>query len=269
VKPLLTLAAIVVGVPVSGASVLRASEIPWFRTPDDRAYCTFGDPFVCFRPSDGFYIRLKGIFQKYPTFTRGQSDRYRGYRNRHVDVLEFGQVRYSSDAEVITCWSRRQGVTCKHYDSGLTFWIGRRAGYRIFVQPPGRAPTVRPFFRTPFGAYCGLSLDNLEPSSPFLLCWTPRDGLLLSLVHSLSNPKAGYEYQEHVKNLRPRGYILLPAGHVFTWRCRSVGSGYAHRCSTRRGIPVFTCTSRVGGLTCRGRAGHGFWIGRARNFDVF
>ncbi len=265
----MALAAILVGVPVSGASVLPPSETPWFRTPNDRAYCTFGDPFVCFRPSDGFYIRLKGIFRKYPTFTRGQSDRYRGYRNRRVDVLEFGQVRYSSDAEVITCWSRRSGLTCKHYESGLTFWIGRRGGYRIYVPPPGRAPTVRPFFRTPFGAYCGLSVDNLEPSVPVLLCWTPRDGLLLSLVHGVSQPGAGYSYEEHVKGLRPAGYRLLAAGRDFAWRCRSVNPESAESCSTRWGIPVFTCKSRRDGLTCRNRRAQGFWIGRTRNFSVF
>ncbi len=271
-KRLATLAA----VTAAGAGV--AAVIPpydievgtAFRTPDHAAYCDLGaGSFFCFRPRDGFFIRLGHLWGKQPTFTKGFGDRYRGYRNRRLRLIRFGKTWYSSDAEVMTCWSRRGGLTCKHYDSGLTFWIGRRGGYRIYVQPPGRAPTVRPFFRTPFGAYCGLSLDNLEPSVPVLLCWTPSDGLLLSLVHSLSHPRAGYVHEEHVEGLRPPGYSLLPAGRVFAWRCRSVTSGLAERCSTRRGTAVFTCSSRVGGLTCRNRYKHGFWVGRKRNFSVF
>jgi hypothetical protein len=268
VKRLLALAVIAVGVPAAGASVIPPSQTQWsFRTPDDGAYCAFSDPFVCFRPSDGFYVQFKGIFRKYPKFVRGRSNRYLGYQNARVPLLRFGEVRYSSDAEVVTCWSRRSGVTCKHYDSGLSFWIGRRSGYRIYVQPPGRAPIVRPFFRTPFGAHCGLSLDNLEPSAPVLLCWTPRDGLLLSLAHRASG--AGYAYEENVKGLRPAGYPLLAAGRDFIWRCRSVGADFADRCSTTRGTPVFTCENRRNGLTCRNRRAQGFWTGHDRNFYVF
>jgi hypothetical protein len=239
-----------------------------FRTAGDAAYCDLaGASFFCFRPRDGFTIRIGHLGTKRPTFTRGYSDRYRGYRNERVRLLPFGRAWFSSDAEVITCWSRRSGLTCKHYDSGLTFWLDRRIGYRIYIQAPGRAPTVQPFFRTSGGVYCGLDLDTLEPSRPGILCWTPRDGLLVSIHHG--EHRGDYGYQAHVKGLRPSGYAVLPLGHDFVWRCGSVDAFFAERCSTKRGLPIFRCASRRSGLTCRNRAGHGFWVGRNGNFSVF
>jgi hypothetical protein len=266
VKRALALAAILVGVPGGGAGAASRVETPWsFRTPGGATYCGLSDGFVCLRPSDGFYIRLTRLPRTYPDFATGWSDRYRGYRNLQVRLLRFGQTWYTSDAEVIRCQSSRRGVTSKHW-GGLFFRIGRHTGYRISVEASGRAPTVQPFFRTPLGAYCGLGLDTLEPARPGLLCWTPRDGLLVSIGQG--ERKGDYVYEEHVKGLRPHGYRLLAAGHTFTWRCRKVDAFFAERCSTTHGVAVFVCTSRADGLRCRNRTGHGFLIGR-RSFSVF
>jgi hypothetical protein len=114
-------------------------------------------------------------------------------------VPGFGKVFYPSDAATVTCWSRTTGLTCKHYN-GVSFWIGRTRGYRIFYDAPGFVPHVRPLFRTSFGVRCGIELDNLEPANPVLLCWHPSDGLQLTIAHD----RAGYGGQHSRAERRPR-----------------------------------------------------------------
>ena len=214
-------------------------------------YCALGDPFVCFRPSDGRYVSMRGIFRKHPWFTSGVDERYRGYRSRRVRVLRLGKVWYSSDAEVMTCWSRSRGVTCKHYE-GLSFFLGQERGHRFFVDPPGRPPTVTPLFRTALGVYCGLPQSFAEVAT--LLCWTPRDGLLVSVSED-QKKRGHWDRDEQLKGFRPRGYRLLCAGRQFAWR--------------PRGVTVFSCSSRGSGITCKNQHERGFRIGRQRDFDVF
>lgn len=158
------------------ATPAAASAEDWyFKTPGEAAYCRFENgAWLCMTPNDGFWIRLTGIFSDNDVdvfsdndvdVRKGYSDRFRGYRDRAVQVLGFGRVQYSSDAAVITCWSRRTGLTCKHYE-GLSFWLGRYRGYRIFYDAPGFPPDVRPLFRTGHGIFCGIDRDNLEPGKP-------------------------------------------------------------------------------------------------------
>jgi hypothetical protein len=64
---------------------------------------------------------------------RGFDDRLRGYRDRRVQVLRVGRSWSSSDAEVVKCWLRRGGLTCRHYYGGR-FVLGRVRGSRI-VRP--------------------------------------------------------------------------------------------------------------------------------------
>jgi hypothetical protein len=224
--------------------------------------------FMCTTPSNGFWIRLTGIFSTENVDVRkGYSKRFRGLDARAARLLGFGQVFYSSDAEVITCWSRRTGLTCKQFQ-GLSFWLGRHRDYRIYHDVPGIAPRVRPLFRTAHGIRCGIDRDNLEPSSPLLQCWRSADGLLLSLLHDDEGRRGGHVRSEKAIGFRPPGFRLLEYGNTFAWRCRRVNPHLAEGCSATRGLPVFTCTSSRARLTCRNRSEHGFWASR-RSFYTF
>jgi len=238
----------------------------WFKTPGEAAYCGVDNGFLCMTPNDGFWIRFTGA-EDDADVRKGYADRYRGYRGLADRVLGFGQVFYSSDAAVITCWSRRTGLTCKHYE-GLSFWLGRYRGYRIFYDAPGFPPNVRPLFRTGQGIRCGIDRDNLEPASPVLQCWRPADGLLLGIAHDDGGRRGGHIRWEKAIGFRPPGFRLLATGGTFVWRCRKVTALTAERCSTSAGEPVFTCTSSRVRLTCSNRNGHGFWAS-ARSFYIF
>lgn len=259
---------------ISLAAPPAAGAAKWdFRTPGDAAYCrmefvhnTF-DAFRCMTPNDGFWIRLTGLSRGTNVrVEKGSSAEYEGYRDRTVRVLGFGRVFFTSDATIVTCWSRPKGLTCKHYD-GLSFWLGRFRGYRIYYDAPGFRPHVSPLFQTA-QVRCGINRDTLEPANPVLLCWRPADGLELSLAHADAGQGAGHARREKARGFRPAGFRLLAEGRSFVWRCRRVTSGFAERCSASAGLPVFTCRSVRTRLTCRNRSGRGFWVG-ARSFYAF
>jgi hypothetical protein len=206
-----------------------------------------------------FWIRIS-VGQQGARITKGYAREFRGFHRTKVYELDFGREWLSSDAAVISCWSRRTGLTCKEYN-GLSFWLGRRPGYRIYFDKPGFAPDVRPFFRTAHGVWCGLNEATLEPAVPQLVCWRPADGLELSLSHSAGTP-AGYERRTKAEGFRPRGFPLLDFGSSFSWRCKKIDRQFAENCSTSAGAPVFTCRSLRTRLTCGNRTGHGFWVSR-------
>lgn len=245
-----------------------AQSMPAFKTPGEAAYCqlefsrnTF-DAFRCFTPNDGWWIRFSGLLGHNVQVTKGYDKRYRGYRSSGFHTLAFGKSWSSSDALTVTCRSRSTGLTCKQFD-GLSFWIGRYAGYRIFVGAAGtRVEIAKPFFLTPFGAYCGL-VANLEPAAPSVVCWRPSDGLELALAHRAGS-RAAWSRNENNRGYRPGGYPLLQAGATFTWTCGSVDVQFATGCTGNGSTtPVFTCTTTASRLTCRNGAGHGFWVSRA------
>lgn len=244
-----------------------SSDNWWFQTPGGAAYCGIDNGWVCARPKDGFWIRLTGMYGRTPDVRKGHANRYRGHRTMAPRTLGFGQVFYSSDAHVITCWSRRTAVTCRHYE-GLSFSLGRERGYRVFYDTPGIAPNVRPLFRTSNGIYCGIDRENLEPANPFLKCWRQLDGLVLGIAHDDAGRGGGHSRLEKAIGLRPRGFRLLPEGATFVWRCRQVTDLFADRCSTDEGSRVFACTSTRTRLTCTNRDGHGFWA-NVRSFYTF
>ena len=239
----------------------------WFKTPGDAAYCRMeSNAFRCVTPNDGFWIRLTGVFGERPGVRKGYSSQFRGLRAPVPRLLGFGQVFYSSDAEAITCWSRRSGLTCKQF-AGLSFWLGRYRGYRIYYDTPGVAPRVRPLFRTADDTRCGIA-ESLEPSNPVLQCWRPADGLVLSVAHADAGQGGGHHRNEKAIGFRPRGFPILGDGRTFRWRCRAVTPWLAERCSTVAGLAVFTCTNAQGRLTCRSRKKHGFWVS-SRGFNIF
>lgn len=263
-------AALLAAVALVGPAGARASE--WdFKTPGDAAYCRFEfsrnvSAFRCMTPDDGFWLRFTRLGSKTSVrVSKGRSSRFVGYRDAGVRTLGFGKVFFSSDAAVITCWSRRTGLTCKHYD-GLSFWLGRSRGYRIYYDAPGFRPHVRPLLRTPEGVWCGINLDTLVPEIPNLLCWRPADGLGLSVGYD--GRAADSDRREKARDYRPKGFPLLADGRTLAWRCRRIDPGSAEACSTRAGTPVFTCRNAASRLTCRNRRGHGFRVSRL-SFSTF
>ncbi|CAN5268880.1 hypothetical protein BH09ACT13_BH09ACT13_00850 [soil metagenome] len=260
----LAILAVAVLVQVMPAS---ASTEQWvFKTPGNATYCTMSGAFLCMRPSDGFWLRFTGVFGD-TDVRKGYSNDFRGFRGSAQRVLRVGEVFYTSDAAVITCWSRRAGVTCKHYE-GLSFWLGRQRGYRIFWDSPGFPPDVHPLFRTAHGIRCGIDRDNLEPAAPILECWRSADGLVLGVAHADEGRRGGHGRREQAIGFTPGGFRLLANGRTFVWRCRDASAMFADACSTRAGEPVFTCTSTRARLTCQNRNGRGFWA-NARTFYTF
>lgn len=265
-----TLAAALIG--ALSPQLARADSLPAFKTPGEAAYCQMQfvrngfDAFLCFTPNDGWWIRFTGVMGQNVQVTKGYNNRYRGYRSSAYGQLAFGTTWSSSDAMLVSCRSRSNGLTCKHF-GGLSFWIGRYKGYRIFVSPAGtRVAITRPFFRTSFGVYCGLGA-SLEPDAPSVVCWRPSDGLELMLPHQLG-VRSGWSRNENNRNYRPRGYPLLAPGAAFRWTCASVDTQYATRC-TRNGstTPVFRCTTTVARLTCRNDRSLGFWVSRSSFYN--
>jgi hypothetical protein len=262
---LVTLAALAVALQATPAA---AQSNDWaFKTPGGAAYCRLEGGFLCMRPSDGFWIRFTGVFGSNVDVRVGSSDSFRGFDGPADRVLGFGRVFYSSDAAIITCWSRRTVLTCKEFE-GLSFSLGRQRGHRIFYDAPGFPPNVQPLFRSGHGIFCGINRDNLEPANPVLNCWRPADGLSLVMAHDNAGRRSEHHRREKAVGFRPPGFRLLASGGTFVWRCREVTATLAERCSRRAGEPVFTCTSSRARLTCRNRNGHGFWAS-ARSFYTF
>jgi hypothetical protein len=257
------LAALVVAVVVLATPAAASSDNWWFKTPGGAAYCGVDRGWVCMRPEDGFWLRFTGVYpQRGGDVRKGESDRYLDYRGPAPRILRFGEVFYTSDAQIVSCWSRRQGVTCKLYE-GLSFWLGRDRGYRIFWDAPGFPPNVLPLFRTGHGIYCGIDQETLVPEYPTLDCWNPADGLVIGIGYP--GRRASHRHSEKAIDFRPRGFRKLSWGDTFEWRCRRVTTFLAEKCSPAEGEPVFTCTNTRAQLTCRNRNGHGFWV-NARSF---
>ena len=216
-------------------------------------------------PSDGFYVRIGQVSTEHPTIDKGYNRAYRGFAQRVV-TLPFGKTWYSSDASAIVCTSRSTGLTCRHPSSGLSFWLGRFRGYRIYVDEPGERPLVRPFFRTS-RAYCGLNRLNLAPEVPGFVCWRPDSGLVVSVSHQ-TDGRGSFRREALAEGFRPAGFPMLRPGSSFAWRCREVTPDFAERCSLTRGTPVFTCSNEQGELTRKNVRGDGFYVGRY-GFYVF
>lgn len=259
------LAVLALTVAVLATPAAASSDNWWFKTPGGAAYCGVDNGWVCMRPEDGFWIRITGIFSRHADVRKGEADRYRGYHGPAPETLEYGQVLYTSDAKIVTCWSRQAGLTCRHWE-GLSLWLGRDRGYRIYYGAPGFPPNVLPLFRTGDGIYCGIDEESHTPETPYLDCWQPADGLVIGIAYP--GRRGVHGHSEQAIGFRPRGFRTLAYGETFVWRCRRVNAFLAEKCSTKAGELVFTCTSTRAQLRCQNRSGHGFWAS-ARSFYTF
>jgi hypothetical protein len=253
---------------VSGVPEASGQAGDWqFRTPGDAAYCSFAGDIRCVRPADGFWIRISGAIVGPARVTKGYDESLRGFRNRRVRVLRFGDAWISSDAAVYTCVSRRTALTC-HEVRGRAFRLERSGGHRIYRGPSGSIPQVERFFRTGSGFWCGNSSagGGGEPSYMVLGCWRTRDGTAVFLPHAQRERRAATTRNPHAREFRPPGFRFLPAGDLFVWRCRKVGPRFADRCSADdTGTIVFLCrATKTGTLRCVNRFGRGFVLGQRK-----
>jgi hypothetical protein len=243
-----------------------------FKTPGDAAYCRmeFGRGHLaairCITPNDGFWVRISGRLYYSGSgvrVTKGYSAPFKGYHAR-VQVIGFGETWATSDAQVVTCRSRRTGLTCRHPMSGWAFWLGRSGGYRIYRGKRGFPIRVHPLFRTSY-AWCGL---QLEADNPILLCWHPASAVEVGLGHYHPG-RVEVVHDPWARAFRPRGFRVVRSPATVTWRCRiltnlTAGGG----CSLRGGLPVFTCaiSTRVRCTNVRGR---GFVLGPRGRTETF
>ena len=253
--------------PLAAAAVVAgttASNGEDFITPGGAAYCRMEfsqrsfEAVRCIRPSTGFWVRLEGVMGDSVRVRTGRSHRFRTLRHPGARHLGYGAVFYSSDAALVTCRVGRAGITCKHAE-GLSFFLGRTHGYRVYYDAPGSPPLVRPLFRTA-SAWCGIDLETQEPSIPTLVCWRPADGLELTM-DPIRVP--GQSRVEKAIGFRPREFRKLAPGSTFTWRCKHLEGSAAWPCSTGPGHAVFTCSNTGGRVTCRNRKQRGFWVDAA------
>jgi hypothetical protein len=101
-----------------------------------------------------------------------------------------------------------------------------------------------PTFRTPDRkAYCAITEGEPPPG---LVCWRPRDGITVYML-----PRGRAE-----RDVNPRNRGLHGVARVLRF-------GQAYRAWG------YVCVSRRAGLTCKNRAGHGWWLGRERGVRVF
>jgi len=98
----------------------------FWKTPGEAAYCRLLAAPVrvtCWTPNDGFTITLYTTRRPEVFYYPGHRDYYRA-----VGLLPFNA---GVDYNVISCWSRRTGLTCTNAASH-GFWLGRYHGFRIF-----------------------------------------------------------------------------------------------------------------------------------------
>ena len=93
---------------------------------------------------------------------------------------------------------------------------------------------------------------------PVLICWAPRSGVTFEM--SPSDKPSRKFYKPH------KGYhdgwsamVRLGFGHEWAFDFNPRGAGRLH----------FLCFSRRAGLTCRNRAGHGWFIDRKAGSRLF
>src|SRR5215211_1949130 len=122
-------------------------------------------------------------------------------------------------------------------------------GAFVAVPAPRAASLLAPVdFKTPGeAAYCGLVIRNYDAVK--LVCFTPNDGFTVAMT------ARGYPRKARVA-LNFDRYPQAPMLRFGrSWWSSDAG--------------VWICTSRRLGLTCKNKAGHGWWLGRYRGYRLF
>jgi hypothetical protein len=89
------------------------------------------------------------------------------------------------------------------------------------VGASGSASAGRVFHTAGGAAFC--KLDDTLRENPFVECWRPSDGRLVSIEHAAQQRGRTGSYADF-KGKRPSGYPLLAIGATRVWRCRNVNS---------------------------------------------
>lgn len=154
----------------------------------------------------------------------------------------------------------------------LTLAVVTMAALAWVMPASADTPTQpQPLFRTPGNAaYCFLGSGGQEPLNPVLKCWTPNDGFTVSVA--FEEPKADAPYRKRYvssnKGRKSKRYPVLRFGQKKRVHCDVSGKS-ADNCLRGGKQTAFTCTSRSSGLTCKNRAGRGFWLGRYVGYRLF
>jgi hypothetical protein len=257
----LTALALVAGAtPASGASGAET-----FRTPSGNVFCAY--EHYDFAPTRLRCDIRSGIKPLPPKPASCTLDWGQGYSLRQIGfahVLCAGDTIYDPKAKVLaygrtwhgggfTCISRKAGLRCLN-PRGHGFFLSKEHSYTYTEPKP-----IYGAFRTPSrNIVCGWSI---APSG--------EGSIECGIKTGLKPPpkpitcQAGDPNDKRV-SLRETGRAapVLCAGDPGPFlseaKARVLGYGSSQR------IGAITCTSETTGLTCRNRAGHGFFLSRER-----
>jgi hypothetical protein len=121
------------------------------------------------------------------------------------------------------------------------------------------------FFTTGKAAFCKFetNLAGVKPFTSSLNCWRPRDGFTMTM-----EPTGKPLFGPLAANRGPVESLLLER-----WLLRFGETWWGNQAEQQgrgvgKGRVLFRCKSRMSGLSCRSRSGHGFWLGRVRGHRV-
>ena len=127
-------------------------------------------------------------------------------------------------------------------------------------------------FRTPGkAAYCYVAAGEVNYTpNPALVCFTPNDGFTVTMrsggrasKHYDRSNKWNYDYASLVLRYGRSWWVGDVPGDSQTF-----GTGTPDNTS-QTGRILYRCWSRSTGLTCKNRAGHGWWLGRLKGYRLF
>jgi hypothetical protein len=261
----LALAAAVLVFP-AGAS-RAASGADTFRMPSGNIYCAY--EHYSFAPKDLRCEIRTGIKPLPPKPSWCDVDWGAGYAMRQIGlahVLCIGDTIYDPNAKVLaygktwtgggfSCTSRPAGLRCLN-PRGHGFFLSKGHSYTFTEAAPAYGA-----FKTPSGnIVCGWSIGGARPASASIECGI-KSGLKPSppRVHCT----AGDPNDKRIS--------LTAAGRAIPVTCAGDPGPFvveAKATVLRYGKTWadggISCTSATNGLTCRNRAGHGFFLSRER-----
>lgn len=126
-------------------------------------------------------------------------------------------------------------------------------------------------FATPGkAAYCYVAAGEVNYTpNPALVCYTPNDGFTVTMR---SGSRVTKRYVAENKWAFATPLRTLKYGQSF-WASDSGDNTYTGLGTPKDtglvGPVLYRCWSRSTGLTCKNRAGHGWWLGRYRGYRIY